>query len=555
MGVPMLYSYLSKKYEMRVSKPIIKLENTKSKVPEYIRVDNLFIDLNATLHPVARGYYFAKPRRTGSAKSNEKTDEECFRLISEECISIISRAHPRKKVVLGIDGSVPFAKSAEQRKRRFAGVSQTPESPEASKGSPRFNTSQISVATPWMMKLHKFLLNETRHWATLFPNVEIVYESYLVPGESEHRLVDMVRKAPIEETCMIHGSDADIISLLLLCWRHYTYIFRDRVDGLTDESSIIDIPRLRAYLLSDYLPEMRYRSKDKREIVVSANERINSLVFIWYLVGMDFLPRCPSLEIFNGGMDFIAQTMMDTMCRFGSFITTVPSKKEGEEPELVINKQALIIWFKMVGKNDSTLIHRKAKAKCLTPDSILQKHTTLGSDCEVYVNVSNYKQEYNSSKFPNTGDLQKACKNYLDGLQWTFLYYTKGVPSWTWHYPHHYSPWVDDLATALSDPSYSFPKFTRDKTKPFPEYMQLLFILPPQSFHLLPKELHCIKDELPEMFPESVKTDDEGAEREWEIKSLAPFVDWKLVKEKYIEKFPYTISNHNASISVICRNG
>ena len=146
-----------------------------------------------------------------------------------------------------------------------------------------------------------------------------------MPGESEHRLVDMVRKAPIEETCMIHGSDADIISLLLLCWRHYTYIFRDRVDGLTDESSIIDIPRLRAYLLSDYLPEMRYRSKDKREIVVGANERINSLVFIWYLVGMDFLPRCPSLEIFNGGMDFIAQTMMDTMFRFGSFITTSTS--------------------------------------------------------------------------------------------------------------------------------------------------------------------------------------------------------------------------------------
>jgi 5'-3' exonuclease len=554
MGVPGLFSFLNKRYDT----PFNNLANTSSNVPDSITVHNLLIDGNALLHPVARGYYFAKVvqpkvRKTGNnhvitpkITPPLKTDKECFRLISEAVVTIIMRSHPIKKVVFGVDGSVPFAKSAEQRKRRFGAISQSSDlDPNA------FNTSQISVATPWMVKLHKFLLNEVRHWAILFPGVEIVYESYLVPGECEHRLVDMIRNGPIDQTYMVHGSDADIISLLLLCWNHYTYILRDRVDGKIDECCVIDIPVLRRKLISDYLPEIRYRGKDKRELIVVDHERLNSIVFIWYLVGMDFLPRCPSLEIFNGGMDFIAQTMYEVMSKFGSFVKNI---KTQENPEYVINKQALIIWLKTVGKYDSELINKKAKAKCLVPDSILERHTVLGTDCNPHVNVESYKQDYNSSKFPNTGDLQKACKSYLDGLQWTFLYYTNGVPSWTWHYPYHYSPWVDDLATALASPEYSFPKFTRDKSEPFPEHMQLLFILPPQSFHLLPEPLRCIKDELPEMFPESIETDEEGIQREWEAKSLAPFVDWKIVKEKYFEHFPYTISRDNASLIVTCKN-
>jgi 5'-3' exoribonuclease 2 len=541
MGVPGLYSFLARRYP----EVIIKLSNSQSSIPSNIDIDNLLLDFNASLHPVARGYYFKKERTTGKVKPQPKTDEECFRLISEMLINIVKRANPKKKVVFGIDGSVPFAKSAEQRKRRFGAISQS--SPTDIKA---FNTSQISVGTPWMIKLHKYLLNQTRNLAVLFPGIEFVYESYLVPGESEHRLVDIVRKGSVHETYMIHGSDADIISLLLLCKDHNTYIFRDRVDGHIDESSVIDIPGLREKLLTDYLPEIKYRGQDRTERIVGKTDRLNSLIFIWYCVGMDFLPRCPSLEIFNGGMDLISQSLYQTMSKFGSIVSVVITKKN--ETEYQINKKALLIWFKSVAEKDRELIHRKARAKCLKPDSILQAHTTLGSNCETQVDVESYKKAYNASKFPG-GELAKASKHYLDGLQWTFLYYTKGVPAWDWHYPYHYSPWADDLATALSDPNYSFPKFTRNESRPFPEFMQLLFILPPQSFHLLPKELRGIKDELPEMFPESVKTDEEGVEREWEIKSLAPFVDWKILKEKYMERFPYTISKNDARLSVICK--
>jgi 5'-3' exonuclease len=538
MGVPGLFSYLSKRY----NKPFMHRKNTSDSIPESLSIDNLLIDGNALLHPVARGYYFAKQRKTGNVKPKPKTDEECYKLISEAVITIIRRANPKKKVVFGIDGSVPFAKSAEQRKRRFGAVSQ-------SSGTTSFNTSQISVATPWMMRLHKYLLNAVRNWAIEFPNVEMVYESFLVPGECEHRLVDTVREGTTDETYMVHGSDADIISLLLLCKEHTTYILRDRVDERVNECCVIDIQELKTALLTDYLPEVKYKGGDRVMHSVGNDDRLNSLIFVWYLVGMDFLPRCPSLEIFNGGMDLIANTIYQTLKTHGSIVNTV--FKRGEV-DYEINKKALITWLRIVSTHDKELIHRKAKAKCLVPDSILEKFTTIDYECNVQVDVLEYKNAYNAAKFPSDGELLKASKNYLDGLQWTFMYYTKGVPSWTWCYSYHYSPWADDLATALSDRDYRFPKFTRDKSEPFPEYLQLLFILPPQSFHLLPKELRGIKDELPEMFPESVEKDEEGVEREWEIKSLTPFVDWKLVKELYMKKFPYTIDPKNARVSVKC---
>jgi 5'-3' exonuclease len=36
-------------------------------------------------------------------------------------------------------------------------------------------------------------------------------------------------------------------------------------------------------------------------------------------------------------------------------------------------------------------------------------------------------------------------KSYIEALQWICKYYYSGVPSWSWYYPFHYSPFLTDI--------------------------------------------------------------------------------------------------------------
>ena len=69
----------------------------------------------------------------------------------------------------------------------------------------------------------------------------------------------------------------------------------------------------------------------------------------------------------------------------------------------------------------------------------------------------------------------------LPGLVWVLRYYYDGVASWNWFYPYHYAPLVSDL---IQTTSFDF-KF--DLNAPFTPLAQLLGVLSPLSYKLLPK--------------------------------------------------------------------
>lgn len=97
---------------------------------------------------------------------------------------------------------------------------------------------------------------------------------------------------------------------------------------------------------------------------------------------------------------------------------------------------------------------------------------------------------------------------------WVRCYYTGGVGSWSWYYPHHYAPFASDFV-GLS----SLDAFERgfDESLPFSPLMQLLSVLPIHSRALLPQPLGdiMVSEEFKNFYPNDVAVDMEGRPLCW----------------------------------------
>jgi 5'-3' exoribonuclease 2 len=83
---------------------------------------------------------------------------------------------------------------------------------------------------------------------------------------------------------------------------------------------------------------------------------------------------------------------------------------------------------------------------------------------------------------------KQICTNYLEGLEWTMKYYTTGCPDWRWCYNHNYPPLFSDLLHYI--PVFDAEFVPNKKPSPVTELVQLAYVLPKQSLHLLPEKLY-----------------------------------------------------------------
>ena len=102
-----------------------------------------------------------------------------------------------KRVYIGFDGLVPYAKMVQQRYRRMRNQETT-----------GFDKHQISPGTPYMRELSKTI-------KFMFP--EVIVSDTLEPGEGEHKIFTLLRTLPADqrkEVC-IYGLDADLVVIAL----------------------------------------------------------------------------------------------------------------------------------------------------------------------------------------------------------------------------------------------------------------------------------------------------------------------------------------------------
>ena len=156
---------------------------------------------------------------------------------------------------------------------------------------------------------------------------------------------------PKDSFC-IHGLEADLIMLSLGTHLPNFWVLREDMYSSDNNFFLIDIGKVRTDLakLMDWNTEdEEYDTceKDKKEFV--SEYAVNDFIFLCFMVGNDFLPHIPSLEIIEGGIDQMLDVYRD-VCKSNGNITT---KVDGD---VIFINNSLDVFFSTIGKYDKEIL-------------------------------------------------------------------------------------------------------------------------------------------------------------------------------------------------------
>lgn len=525
MGVPKFYRWISERY------PFINESVDEHSKPDF---DALYLDMNGILHGATHG----ENLDPAEAFDMGNVMLRVFRYIDR----LIRIARPRKLLYLALDGVAPRAKMNQQRSRRFRSAKEAALAHEAllysgkvEESHEMFDSNAITPGTEFMHSLTPHLnfyiqkkMNEDPMWASL----KVIFSSHEVPGEGEHKIMSYIRGYKMQPdydpnfSHCIYGLDADLIFLGLVTHELHVALLREVVDfgafnnkfknnrsELISSSNfqLLHISILREYLDFEFRMELPF-GYDLERI-------IDDFVLLCCLVGNDFLPHLPSMDIHEGALDSMLTIYRELLPSLPGYI----SDGSGN-----ICPTSLHILFKRLGVLEFEVLSKRAAR--LTK---LEKRGSRGQKAhDIDFEEHSYSGNYYTSKWksPDSRALREnVCTDFMQGLMWTMQYYYQGVCSWGWYYPHYYGPLISDMVTlnaAMLCESLSF-----EKGAPFRPLEQLMSVLPSESAALVPKPLATLmtdkKSKIADFYPSEFDEDYNGKRNSWEAVVLIPFVDEK----------------------------
>eukprot|EP00210_Caulerpa_lentillifera_P007599 g7257.t1 len=558
-------------------------------------------------------------------------------------------AKPQKLVFIAIDGVAPRAKLNQQRTRRFLAafrkelfvdygteekkqmereVARTFPTPES------FDPNIISPGTEFMEELYELMdkyLEKQVEECELWKKLKVVFSSSSEAGEGEHKIMKFIR----DQRCSpdyqpktrhaVFGQDADLILLSLLTHEPNFIIIREDMEQKNYEDFILlEIGILRRYLKHGLNPHtvLESSSNDEETNIVEKEKQeakknpefdfertLEDFVLLTFLMGNDFLPSVPSIDIYDkyGGLDRLIMSYKEIQ-RGKKRLSYVTEKGKVNLSQLkevlkLVAKDELAAYRRMAnaskrnkergvmkplappakkgplnsfekqgyvslgelqsgsslddclgGANheDNESTETEEKKPSLSPDmtdeELTNEHKTRvnkhidetllkHSDIDgVQLGLHGYEgRYYRHIMQPIKGDIdihaKEMSKAYLEGLCWAFAYYTLGpqpiitnedspvynapkkskretkndtrisYASWTWYYPHYYSPLVGDLVKYCNEAVVTKVLARghligesnvglKVPEGPLPPFLQLLSVLPHQSAdRCLPKSL------------------------------------------------------------------
>lgn len=565
MGVPKFYRWLSERYPL-----INQIISDGSMLPD---IDNFYLDMNGIIHSCSH------PNNEDVSKSLSTREImlALFRYV-DRVVSVIVK--PKKLLFIAVDGVAPRAKLNQQRARRFrAGkerienILKAQQRGEAIDEAGMFDSNCITPGTEFMelVDLHlRWFIQKKVKEDPLWRDIEIIYSGHNVPGEGEHKIMQHIRTAklspdyqPNQRHCLL-GQDADLIMLGLATHephftllreviqfsrRNYTGV-RDTVLKQTAEANfqLLHLSVLREYLEADFFVGHIGSPVDRERLV-------DDFIFLTFLVGNDFLPHLPTLDIGENAFDVIFEAYKALQNKSVGYIVENGELKNLtrlEELFTIIGQQEIgILQAREAEAKAFNAKRRKRREEVVSLEEEEEEEEMLQAAFEQALKVAmsetkkpvnnetkdegktegkDYRGRYYYEKFKLTHldaspVLETLALEYLKGLMWCVSYYLKGCVSWGWYYPYHYGPLLTDM-TRLSKLSSSV-KF--ELGQPFLPFQQLLGCLPPTSKALVPACYQWLMSNsaspLIMYYPLDFEVDMDGKKNPWEAVVLLSFID------------------------------
>jgi 5'-3' exoribonuclease 1 len=392
MGIPSYFSYIIRKH------PYI--------ITRLQQADNLYLDSNSIIYDMV-------------ASLEVCTEEILAKAVCEKIDYYLKLINP-KRVIIAFDGVPPMAKIKQQRERRYKSWIMPSK-------SCKWNTLQITPGTSFMTYLDRAL---NKHFANYAPNYEHFQLSTSVEaGEGEHKIFAHIRSHPeLHRSCktLVYGLDSDLIVLGL---NHLQYgeirLLREAPAFMLDdrELHVLDLPKLAEGICEIIGPT-----------------KLPDYIFMTLLLGNDFMPHFPALNLRTNGFDTLLKTYTSCMS---------PTQHLFDKE---IQWDQVARFIKLLGTREHSIMvkeylaRNKLKVDTSTEEKKEMNLPLLQREMEHTICPirPGWEKRYYDTLFKET-NIEVICKNYTDMLQWNMQYYTTGCMDWSIKYKYMYPPLLTDL--------------------------------------------------------------------------------------------------------------
>ena len=559
MGVPGLFANLKKKYQNIIKRKIINTDKLDISTLDHNNDINtlkpylLFFDFNCLMHPIC--HLLWKEYSSKNIDNYENFEQKIMVKSLEYLEKVVEYADPSICAIF-IDGVCPMSKMAQQRQRRFASIIDKEIMNDIRKKNKineenYYDTNSITPGTLFMDKFNKFIHNYIA--SKKDSKIKYIYSSYLEVGEGEHKIINYIKNNEtelIDKEIMIYGLDADLIILsLTLTDRFKIKLLREEDQVSFDEFKmmIFDVNKCAESIIIELSNDLSESETLDRSIYLEKYNYIHDFIFITILLGNDFIPANPTLNMrFHNkhiksinGYDLLIDTYKIIMNEnkteyivnwtnnrltinwtiFKELINKLatyeqeyfesarirynPSKGEKNiaESEIEIREHLafthpdpLKMYYRQANYNSVRKLryihHYFGKKVCNCTD---ETGKTYGSQLYNSKIIDMNDKFYFSKQFSiNQSEYDNVIQKYLNTISYIMYYYYQGCPNNMYFHKNISGILLSDLFEYLNKSDNilldkTIDMFYNNKvyTKITP-LEQLLIVLPPKSYNLLP---------------------------------------------------------------------